>query len=74
MTMFVALMKIKLTTPGKMQNNFQILVLAAGQGKRMGVGDLPKVLVPLKGKPMLGYLLDAIKNSGVCDNPRKSVV
>lgn len=51
------------------ENNLQVLVLAAGQGKRMNVGDLPKVLVPLKGKPMLGYLLDAIKKSGVCDNP-----
>lgn len=52
-----------------MSNGVKILVLAAGQGKRMGAGDLPKVLVPLKGKPMLGYLLDAIKNSGVCNKP-----
>lgn len=51
------------------ENNLQVLVLAAGQGKRMNVGDLPKVLVPLKGKPILGYLLDSIKNSGVCDTP-----
>lgn len=52
-----------------MSNGIKILVLAAGQGKRMGAGDLPKVLVPLNGKPMLGYLLDAVKNSGVCNKP-----
>lgn len=52
-----------------MSNGVQILVLAAGIGKRMGNPDLPKVLIPLKGKPMLRYLLDAIKKSGVCDRP-----
>ena len=46
----------------------QIIVLAAGQGKRMG-GTLPKALVPLGGKPMLSYPLKAIKDSGVCDRP-----
>lgn len=50
-------------------NNFQILVLAAGKGKRMRMDDLPKVLVRLKGKHMITYLLDAIKKSGVCDKP-----
>ena len=51
------------------RGNIQVLILAAGQGKRMGAGDLPKVLVPLKGKPMLGHLLEAIKNSGVGETP-----
>lgn len=60
------LMKVKLNMK---ENNIQVLILAAGQGKRMGAGDLPKVLVPLKGKPMLGHLLEAIKNSEVCDKP-----
>ncbi len=46
----------------------KILVLAAGKGKRMG-GDIPKVLRPLKGKPMVLYLLDAIKQSKVDDRP-----
>lgn len=35
-----------------------VIVMAAGQGKRMG-SDLPKPLVPLLGKPMLSYVLDA---------------
>ena len=46
----------------------QIIVLAAGEGKRMG-GKLPKVLMPLKGKPIIAYLLDSIKISGVCEKP-----
>ena len=34
-----------------------IIVLAAGQGKRMR-SNLPKVLQPLAGKPMLAYVLE----------------
>ena len=51
------------------ENNLQVLVLAAGQGKRMNVGDLPKVLVQLKGKSILRYLIEAIKKSGVDNKP-----
>lgn len=46
----------------------QIIILAGGQGKRMG-GDLPKALHPLKGKPMISYLLESIKRSGICPRP-----
>lgn len=35
-----------------------IAILAAGKGKRMNSTDTPKVLVQLKGKPLLGYVLD----------------
>lgn len=35
-----------------------IIILAAGKGKRMNNPDLPKVLVQLKGKPLLGYVLE----------------
>lgn len=38
--------------------NYAIVLLAAGKGKRMRNPNLPKVLVPLKGKPMLGWVLD----------------
>ena len=38
------------------------VLLAAGQGTRMKT-DLPKVLHPLCGKPMLWYVLDALKSS-----------
>jgi len=52
-----------------MENNLKIVILAAGQGKRMGNPDLPKVLTPLAGKPMLGYLLDSVIFSGVDSSP-----
>jgi len=47
----------------------QIVILAAGHGKRMNNGDLPKVLVSFKGQPMIKNLLKAIKESGVCEKP-----
>ncbi|MBI5734188.1 MAG: NTP transferase domain-containing protein [Candidatus Kerfeldbacteria bacterium] len=47
----------------------QIVVLAAGHGKRMNNSELPKVLVPLKGKPIIKYLLEAIKKSEVTNKP-----
>lgn len=46
----------------------QIIVLAGGKGKRMN-SDLPKVLVPLKGKPLVKHLLESIEKSGVCAKP-----
>lgn len=36
------------------------LILAAGQGKRMKNPDLPKVLTPLDGKPLIHYVLDTV--------------
>ena len=47
----------------------QIVVLAAGHGKRMGNGDLPKVLVLFNGKLLVQYVMEAIAVSGVCDKP-----
>lgn len=35
-----------------------VVILAAGKGKRMGNPDLAKVLAPLHGRPLLGYVLD----------------
>lgn len=45
------------------------LVLAAGRGARMNelTENLPKPLISLNGKPLLGYLLDALNECGVSD-------
>ena len=40
------------------------IVLAAGKGTRMN-SDLPKVLVEVGGRPMLSYVLDALRKGGV---------
>jgi bifunctional UDP-N-acetylglucosamine pyrophosphorylase/glucosamine-1-phosphate N-acetyltransferase len=39
----------------------QVVVLAAGQGKRMN-SDLPKVLHPIGGRPLLAHVLDAARS------------
>jgi len=46
----------------------QIVILAAGKGTRMK-HELPKVLVPIKDKPMIGYLLQAIDDSSIDGRP-----
>ncbi len=46
-----------------------VVVLAAGQGKRMR-SDLPKVLQPIAGKPMLAHVIDTARQLG----PRKICV
>ena len=51
-----------------MNNNLAIVILAAGQGKRLK-SDQPKVLHTLTGRPMLGYVLDAamaLKPKSIC--------
>lgn len=40
------------------------IVLAAGKGTRME-SELPKVLVPVAGRPMVRYVLDALREAGV---------
>ena len=49
----------------------RIVILAAGKGTRMN-SELPKVLVPLKGKAIIQYLLDSVVESGV--DPRPCIV
>jgi len=50
------------------KQKLQIIILAAGKGTRMN-SELPKALLPIKGRPMISYLLRAIDESGVCDHP-----
>ncbi|MGI9456757.1 MAG: NTP transferase domain-containing protein, partial [Aeoliella sp.] len=40
------------------------VVLAAGKGTRMQ-SDLPKVLVPVCGRPMIRYVVDALRAAGI---------
>lgn len=40
------------------------IVMAAGKGTRMQ-SDLPKVLVPVCGRPMIEYVLDTLREAGV---------
>ncbi len=40
------------------------IVLAAGKGTRMK-SDLPKVLIPLCGRPLVEYVLDAVERAGI---------
>jgi len=41
----------------------QPIILAAGKGTRMGNPDLPKVLFPINGTPMVQYVLDAFSHT-----------
>lgn len=38
-----------------------VVVLAAGKGKRIGHPELPKVLLPLRGRPLLHYVLESVR-------------
>ena len=49
--------------------DFQILVLAAGKGTRMGEQAMPKVLIPLKGRPIIFYILEETKKLGLPKKP-----
>ena len=40
------------------------IILGAGKGTRMK-SDLPKVMMPLKGKPMIRHILDTLESMGV---------
>lgn len=46
----------------------QIIILAAGHGKRMQ-SESPKVLISLHDKPLIVHILDAVKKSDICDKP-----
>ena len=44
--------------------NRTAIVMAAGKGTRME-SDLPKVLVPVCGRPMVEYVYDALREAGI---------
>lgn len=46
----------------------KVVILAAGKGTRMK-HELPKLLVPVKDKPIIEHLVKAIVSSGVDDSP-----
>ena len=48
------------------KNNVKSVILAAGKGTRMK-SELPKVLHPIYGKPLLAYVIDALNNTGMVD-------
>jgi len=48
-----------------------VVILAAGLGTRMK-SDIPKVLHPLLGKPMVEYIFDAVRD--ICEDPPLVVV
>lgn len=47
----------------------KVMILAAGAGKRLRpiTESVPKVMVPVNGRPMLEYILDQIRDSGIHD-------
>lgn len=49
-----------------MPKDIKAVILAAGLGTRMK-SDIPKVLHPLQGRPMIEYVLDAVRSSGIKD-------
>ncbi len=51
-----------------MSEKSKIVILAAGQGKRMQ-SALPKALVPFRGRPMIEYAVEAVKSSGIDGRP-----
>lgn len=46
----------------------KVVILAAGKGTRMG-SDLPKVLIEIKGKPMIEHLISSVIESGLDEKP-----
>jgi len=51
---------------GENMNNRCCIILAAGDGKRMNSAN-PKVLMPVLFEPMLGWVLDSVREAGIDD-------
>ena len=57
-----------------MQNNKNYqqsaaVVMAGGRGTRINAGDLPKVMMPVNGRPMVDYVIEAVKASVIAKTP-----
>ncbi len=46
-------------------NSWGVVVLAAGQGKRLGCTDTPKVMSLIGGKPIISYTVGTLKSLGL---------
>lgn len=54
-------------------NKIGAVVLAAGEGKRLKHPELPKVMAPIGGKPILAYILSRLK-SQLFDLPKDHII
>ncbi len=45
--------------------NLGVVILAAGQGKRLNCGDLPKVLYKINERPIAGFVLEELERGGL---------
>lgn len=45
-----------------------VVILAAGKGTRLGCTDIPKVMKPLAGKPIVDYAVDMLHDCGFGNN------
>jgi ribose-phosphate pyrophosphokinase len=54
---------MKATSMAAPNRGFAVIIMAAGQGKRMN-SDLPKVLHPLNGKPLIDWVIQSARAAG----------
>lgn len=48
-----------------MARNIQAIILAGGKGTRLNAKQIPKVLYPVNGRPMVSYVVLMLKNFGI---------
>jgi bifunctional UDP-N-acetylglucosamine pyrophosphorylase/glucosamine-1-phosphate N-acetyltransferase len=71
MVRFFVCQRVSGLLPWSSMQSTQVVILAAGKGKRMG-SSVPKPLVSISGKPMLAHLLENLKKAAI--DPRPIVV